>query len=280
MPLYIDSHTLPGVDAKNVASAHEADLKSQAAHGVNYLKYWFNEEAGKVYCLCAAPDKESAVAVHRHAHGLVPENIIEVDAGNVAGFLGAIPERDAGAATVEEAGHARMDGGFRTVFFTDIEGSTALTQRLGDQGAMRLVRVHDAAVRAALAAWNGREVKHTGDGIMAAFVSASQAVGCAIQVQQAVEAHNRAHAGDAFNVRIGLSAGEPVEESNDLFGATVQLAARACAHAQPSQILVASAVSELCAGKGYRFKPLGAVQLKGFDTPTTLNEVDWRAAGK
>jgi len=280
MPLYVDIHNLPGVDVKDVARAHEADVQSQAAYGVNYLKYWFNEDAGKVFCLCDAPDKKSAIAVHAHAHGLVPENIIEVESANIAGFLGAIPERDAGAATVDEAGRTQLDGGFRTVLFTDIEGSTALTQRLGDEGAMRLLRVHDAAVRGALSAWNGREVKHTGDGIMAAFVSASRGVGCAIQVQQALEAHSRDHADDAFNVRIGLSAGEPVEDSNDLFGVTVQLAARVCAHAQPCQILVANVVSELCAGKGYRFKSLGAVQLKGFDAPTALHEVDWRAAGK
>jgi class 3 adenylate cyclase len=280
MPLYIDIHNLPGVKVKDVAHAHQADLQGQAVYGVNHLKYWFNEEAGKVFCLCTAPNKEAAIALHKHSTGMAPDNIIEVEPGNVTAFLGPIPESETGAATVEEAGRSFLDGGFRTVFFSDVEGSTALTQRLGDEGAMRLLRVHDFAVRGALSSWNGREIKHMGDGIMAAFVSASKAVGCAIQVQQALEAHNQAHADDALNVRIGLSAGEPLEDSNDLFGVTVQLAARVCAHARPRQILVTNVVSELCAGKGYRFTSLGTVPLKGFDAPTLLHEAAWRGSDK
>jgi len=278
MPLFIDIHNLPGVNADQVAHAHSADLKGQATHGVKFLKYWFNESAGKVFCLCTAPSKDAAVAVHRDAHGLVPDDILEVEDGLVSGFLGEVPRGDTGAATVQDGSKARLDGGFRIVFFTDIEGSTALTQRLGDQGAMRLVRLHDTTVRSGLAYWHGHEVKHTGDGIMASFVSAGQAVGCAIQIQETLESHNRDHPGDAINVRIGLSGGEPVEESNDLFGVTVQLAARACAHAQPRQIVVANVVGELCAGKGYRFRSLGAVPLKGFDAPMALLEVLWREA--
>ncbi len=278
MALFIDIHNLPGVNAEDVAHAHNADLKGQASHGVTFLKYWFNEKAGKVFCLCTAPSKEAAIAVHRDGHGLVPEDIIEVEDGLVAGFLGEVPKKDTGAAKLDGGSQPRLDGGFRTVFFTDIEGSTALTQRLGDKGAMRLLRLHDTAVRSALADWHGREVKHTGDGIMASFVSVSDAVGCAIQVQQAMDTHSRDYPDDAFNVRIGLSAGEPLEESNDLFGVTVQLAARACAYAQPCQIVVANVVAELCAGKGYQFRLLGAVALKGFDAPTPLQEVVWRGS--
>jgi class 3 adenylate cyclase len=276
MPLFMDMHDLPGVTAEDVAHAHQADLKAQERLGVKYVKYWFNQDTGKVFCLAHAPSMDAAVQVHRDAHGLVPKNIVEVQSQDIAGFLGAVPEVDVGAATHAEPAGGGLDGGFRTVMFTDIEGSTALTQRMGDDGAMRLVKQHDAIVRSALTAWRGSEVKHTGDGIMAAFRSASQAVGAAIQIQQALDDESRTHPAQPFRVRIGLSAGEPVEDSRDLFGATVQLAARVCAHAKPSEILVTNVVAEICVGKGYRFQPQGQVPLKGFESPPALHLVVWR----
>lgn len=82
MPIYMDTHK--GVDdltAEGVAGAHERDLEVQEKHGVKYLKYWFNEEAGTIFCLVDAPNKEAAEAVHREAHGLVAQEIVEVKAG-------------------------------------------------------------------------------------------------------------------------------------------------------------------------------------------------------
>jgi class 3 adenylate cyclase len=269
MPLFMDVHDLPGVTAEDVAHAHKADLMAQGKLGVKYVKYWFNQDTGKVFCLAHAPSMEAAIQVHRDAHGLVANGIIEVQGGDVAGFLGSVPDTDVGAAAHEDRDGSKLDGGFRTVMFTDMVSSTATTQRLGDKAAMELVKQHDAVVRSALSAWNGKEVKHTGDGIMAAFRSATQANAGATQIQQALDDYNRAHAAEPIQVRIGLSAGEPVEDSSDLFGATVQLAARVCAHAQPCEILVTNVVAELCVGKGYRFEPQGQVPLKGFDSPSS-----------
>jgi hypothetical protein len=82
MPLFIDEHNnIEGLTAEAVAAAHEKDLEAQGPHGVQYLKYWYNEAAGKVYCLVEAPDKEAAAAVHRQAHGLVADEITEVHEG-------------------------------------------------------------------------------------------------------------------------------------------------------------------------------------------------------
>jgi adenylate cyclase len=80
-------------------------------------------------------------------------------------------------------------------------------------------------------------------------------------------------------VRIGMSAGEPVTERNDLFGATVQLAARLCARADPCGILVAGAVHDLALGKGFTFRRRGRLRLKGFDSPMAAFEVEWRTSG-
>ena len=160
-----------------------------------------------------------------------------------------------------------------TVMFTDIEGSTSLTQRLGDEGAQTLLREHNEMVRRALDSYNGKEIKHTGDGIMASFFSASRAVGCALQIQHTFAARNTANREDAARVRIGLNAGEPIAEANDLFGTSVQLARRICDRAEPGQVLVSEVVRQLVAGKGFAFDHLGAEILKGFEEPVALYKV-------
>lgn len=82
MPLFLDVHTIEGgVSAGDVAGAHQADLEAQAAHGVDYLKYWVDEDAGKIFCLVEAPDAEAANTVHREAHGLVAQEIYLVSEG-------------------------------------------------------------------------------------------------------------------------------------------------------------------------------------------------------
>lgn len=277
MPLYIDIHNLPGVSPGDVAKAHEADLRTQDQYGVQYVKYWVNEESGKVFCLCDAPSAEAATTVHRQAHGLVAERIIEVTPELTEMFMGAAETNAAGAVILPGQAAAKHDPGVRTVLFTDIVGSTEITQALGDEAAMELVHLHDRIVRDAIAAGSGREIKHTGDGIMAAFLSPVAAMRCAISAQR--ELAKAARESDApLEMRIGAAAGEPVEHHDDLFGATVQLAARLCAHASPSEILVSNVVADLCLGKGVVFEDACEVSLKGFETPIGARKVRWATA--
>jgi hypothetical protein len=82
MPLFMDIHKgMGGVSADAVAEAHRKDLEVQGKHGVNYLNYWVNEDTGTIFCLCEAPNKEAAAAVHRESHGLVADEIMEVVQG-------------------------------------------------------------------------------------------------------------------------------------------------------------------------------------------------------
>ena len=263
MPLYMDLHKLQGVTPEALANAHLKDLDVQDKYGVRYLRYWFNEPAGKIFCLAEAPSADVAIAVHREAHGLLPDEIIEVEGKDIQGFLGTAEE-------VPRGQTPPPDTAFRAVLFTDIEGSTALTQRIGDARAMEFLRLHDSRVRSALGETGGSEVKHTGDGIMASFGSVVRAVECAIRVQRALSTE------DSVRLRVGISAGEPVEESNDLFGAAVQLAARACSKALAGQIIVSGVVRDLCIGKGFDVAGRGPARLKGFDEPVRLYEVRWR----
>ncbi|MDP2675832.1 MAG: adenylate/guanylate cyclase domain-containing protein [Dehalococcoidia bacterium] len=116
--------------------------------------------------------------------------------------------------------------GLVTILFTDMEGSTAVTQRLGDAGAQEVLRTHNSIVREALKAHDGSEIKHTGDGVMASFSTASKALDCAVAVQRAFASRNDANPQEAIRVRVGLNVGEPVAEEHDLFGTAVQMAAR------------------------------------------------------
>ena len=274
----MDIHELPGgVSAEDVAKAHAQDVKIEDKYGVHYHKYWVNEKAGKIFCLCHAPDAEAAIEVHRQAHGMVADKIIEIQPELAKGFLGGIEVNEAGAALVPGATNER-DPGIRTVLFTDIADSTTLTQALGDEAALAMLGVHDTIVRDALSASGGREVKHTGDGIMASFISAAGAVRCAIEIQRQLDKHSQENPDRPLKVRVGAAAGEPVEQHNDLFGSTVQLAARLCAHAQPEQILVSNAIAELCIGKGLSFEDVGEVTLKGFNSPVRAHAAAWKHA--
>jgi class 3 adenylate cyclase len=277
MPVYIDVHDLPpGTTAEDVAKAHSHDLEVQDKYGVNYSKYWLNESAGKIFCLCHAPNAEAAVQVHKEAHGLVAEKLIEVQPEMADLLLGSGEIDTTGAALLPGAGADDRDPGIRTILFTDIVDSTSLTQRMGDEGAMMLLQIHDSIVREALAETGGREVKHTGDGIMASFVSAAAAVKCATRIQNGLSKPGGNDEDRTLKVRVGLAAGEPVEHHDDLFGATVQLAARLCALAQPDQIMAASVVHDLCLGKKLPFKSHGEHELKGFDRAVNVYEVEWR----
>jgi class 3 adenylate cyclase len=167
-------------------------------------------------------------------------------------------------------------GGVCTVLFTDVEGSTALTERLGDAKAREVLRNHERIVREALRAHGGAEVKAMGDGFMASFSSATRALECAIAMQRAFAAHDDEHPETPIRVRIGLNAGEPIAEEADLFGTAVIMAARIAAQAQGGEILASDVVRQLVAGKGFLFADRGETALRGFEDPVRLYEVRWR----
>jgi len=204
----------------------------------------------------------------------------------LAGFLGekrAAQRSPRGSAT----------GALQTILFTDVEGSTALTDRLGDAAARDVLREHERITREALKAHGGSEVKTMGDGFMASFGSATKALECAIAIQKAfggpgtnVGAEQLRDAVPAshdegtvaqplrpetpIRVRIGLNVGEPIAESGDLFGTAVIVAARVAAQATGGEILVSDVVRQLVAGKGFLFNDRGEHALKGFEDPVRV----------
>jgi adenylate cyclase len=167
-----------------------------------------------------------------------------------------------------------------TFVFTDIVGSTAMTQRLGNAGAQKAVRAHNTAVRGAIQAYKGREVKHTGDGIMATFPDPPSAVAACIKMLREINAHNAANPTVDVHLRIGINAGEAVEEENDFFGAAVQMTARICDKAAKDNVWVSQSIVDGCKGQKFGFIPRGGFEMKGIQGAKRLFEVGWSDAHK
>jgi class 3 adenylate cyclase len=177
-----------------------------------------------------------------------------------------------GEVRTPRAGALGAHGAFRTILFTDLVGHTEMMSRLGDERGRDVLREHERITREVLKANGGTEVKTMGDGFMASFGSVTKAVECAVALQKAFAEHE----GEALSVRVGLNAGEPIEEDGDLFGATVILASRIAAKAGGGEILVADTVRGLCSGKGFLFADRGEFVAKGFEEPVRVYEVSWR----
>jgi len=196
--------------------------------------------------------------------------------GDMEAALAAVDEflGESEEAAVEPAEPA-APGGFRTILFTDIVGHTAIMRRLGDEKGREVLREHERITREALKSHGGTEVKTMGDGFLASFSSVTRAVECAMALQQAFARHNET-AAEPVHIRVGLNAGEPIEEEGDIFGETVILAARIAAKAEGEEILVSDTLRGLVAGKGFLFSDRGEVALRGFEDPVRLCEVRWR----
>ena len=274
MPVYMDRHYIEGATRHAVADAHEKDLALQERYNVKFLTYWFDEARCTAFCLVEALNRETIERAHNEAHGSIPNEVLEVDPAVVDAFLGRIKDPPPQG----RSGEIVRDAGFRGIMFTDLKDSTLMTTLYGDSKALHLLHVHNAIVRYSHNEHGGREVKHTGDGIMASFTAVPNAVRCAITIQKSFQAYNDAHAETPLHVRIGLSAGEPIEEQGDLFRKAVQLAARLCAHAEPGRILIDQVVVDQCDGDQLPFTALGDLTPKGFGQGVRVYEVDWTRA--
>lgn len=271
MPLFMDRHEILGSTAEGVAKAHHSDLEAQARHFCKALTYWYDESRGTAFCLIEAPSANAVRNLHQEAHGLIPNQIMEVDASMVAQFLGRITDPES------TEGQPIQDSAFRAILFVDMASSTDITKALGDAKALGLVHRYRDIVRRALADNGGREVDRAGDGFLTSFSSAYAAVRCAITIQRELAIDNVGRAdGVAVEARIGIGAGEPVRDGDALFGSTVNLTSRICDFGEPGQIIAARIVRELCIGKEVTFKSLGAKMLKGFDDPNELELVEWQ----
>jgi AraC-like DNA-binding protein len=230
MPLFMDLHKASDYEVKptveEIKRNHIADLEVQSKFGVKFLQYWINEEAGLVFCLMEAPDKESCAAVHREAHGAMPCNVIELKGGDYMSFMG--DEYKANEFDIVEKTNGALDAGYRIILVADvlsIEGHDALQENI------------EHIIRKS----GGRLVNRPGHRIMAAFTTGAPAIECAAEIIQTVQEIPE----KTIEIRIGISAGEPVTSQQDIFADAIQLANRLCDIAQNQQVLISPLVKEL-----------------------------------
>jgi len=277
MPIYMDRHYVEGASKHAMEAAHNQDLEIQGDFDVNIMTYWFDEVRSTAFCLADAPSAEALRDLHAHSHGFVPNEVTEVDPLTVQAFLGRIedpvPDADANEGSEQE----EVDPAYRSIMFTDLKDSTQIAVQLGDEKAMHLLRIHNAMTREALRANNGREVKTTGDGFLLSFVKSADALDCAIAIQESFKEYNVRNPEEKLYVRIGVAAGEPIEEKGDLYGAAVNMASRICAESKAGSVLIAQIVhDEIEDQMGHlQFASGGRLTLKGFDQPVDVYEVLW-----
>jgi class 3 adenylate cyclase len=174
----------------------------------------------------------------------------------------------------EPTSEARPHSAFRTILFTDVVSSTPLLTQLRDQRMREVMRDHDAVMEAAVTGHGGRVVKTIGDAFMAEFAVPSAAVEAAIEAQRQIR--EKFAASDVpVRLRIGINAGEPIEEAGDLHGASVVIAKRLESAAETNGILVSDVVKQMVTGKDFDFEDRGLVELKGFEEPVRAWTVRW-----
>ena len=238
MPIYMDVHIVPGVKAKDVAEAHYKDLLHQDEHHCKCMTYWIDEQRENIFCLIEAPTKEAVSEMHNKAHGLIPNKIIEVSSDLVESFLGRIYDPE-DAKTSAEGLKVFSDPSFRILLVTKITDPVLLQHNLGTEKANVLLNRHNEIIRKNLEQFSGREVEHSGNGFIISFASAGKAVSCALAIQKSMEN------ADTIGFKIAINAGEPVENSNRLFGDTIHLAEHVCTLVKESQVGITSCVKDL-----------------------------------
>lgn len=264
MPLFMDRHDVPGATAEDVAAAHVSDLEVAGRFGVQFFSYWFDHKDGAVFCFANAPSPTSMTQVHNASHGLVPAEIIEVSEDDVLRFLGRVQD---------PADASEVTSSFRVIIFTDLEKSTEMLDQLGEPGYMLLLTEHDLVIRRALVSHRGREVKHTGDGFLISFEDVPRALEWARDVMSEFAKLPPSPDGHVLRIRMGISAGEPVDHNDDIFGKAVTTASRICTAARGGQVLVSDVVHEMGSDRGFQFGEGQPLVLKGFAKPVPVFEL-------
>ncbi len=242
MPIYMDVHIVPGVKAKDVADAHRQDLIHQGAHSCKCMTYWIDEQRESIFCLIEAPDKDSVIEMHNKAHGLVPNRIVEVSSQVVESFLGRIYDPENAVITAEGL-KVFEDPSYRVLVVIEHEDPVLLQLKLGNEKTENLLSAQQQIFRKHLINHGGREAEYDQNGFIFSFSSAGKAFDFAHAVQHELtqqELHET-------SCRIALHGGEPLENSNRIFGDTIQFAHHLCFIAKDHQIAVSNAVKNLAA---------------------------------
>jgi AraC-like DNA-binding protein len=235
MPLYMDRHDGLNATAKSLAEAHQLDLKVQNKFGCKAHTYWYDEDKQIAFCLIEGPDTKSVEDMHRNSHGLVGNQIIEVQSDIVEYFLGRISD----PASVNHTEKFINETAFRAILYIDCKRilNNSKTAKNSEPG---LNKILNEVIRPALSEFNGIEIKINNEGMMASFTSVTKSLQCALKIQKRISAMNKKSKNCEIVASIGLSTGYPVTNGDEFFGETVILAKRLSEIANGHNIVLSS----------------------------------------
>jgi AraC-like DNA-binding protein len=241
MPIFMDRHEAPGLTAAEAAEGHKEDVKVQHKYGCHAFTYWFDAEQGNGFCLIDAPNKESVIKMHDEAHGGVPNQIIEVDINLVEAFLGRIKDPDA----KDENELLKLIGpAFRVIMVTEFKDTALMKSKLGSTKSIELLGIHSEWIEKSIEQFEGRQVEHFGNSIIASFVTACKSLECALEIQKHFRELKQQGPCLQMDVATGLSAGTPVTDTDVFFGDAVPSAKRLAYIAGKNQVVMSSAVRD------------------------------------
>ena len=255
----------------------EQALEARTAPTISKMAEFLGTSVDEVAQLVEERRIESAILATLRGRGVVVTPRVK---NSVRMFVGSMEPQVSSSEGASAAGEGVQSDSTATIVFTDVVGSTSMIERLGDRLSRRVLMGHEKIIREQTAAHGGSVVKALGDGFMLAFRSARRALACAIGIQQALADFNTTQAANTVAVRIGLTVGEPVPEKEDLFGISVNMAARIAATAAGGQVLVSQVAYALASTSGdFNFRQVGEVELKGIAGNHLLYEVLWSENG-
>ncbi len=216
MPIFMDLHIVPGVNAKDVADAHSRDVYLEKDHNCKCLTYWIDEMRGHVFCLIDAPSKETVLELHNKSHGLVPHKIIEVQNDFVESFLGRITDPESDQYT--DSGLLMIDDtSYRIIMYVNTPDPILLQYKIGVEAAVKKIGEQHLITRDAIKTHGGKEALHDGQAMIGSFITAEKAVHCAWAILEQWKGL------DDEGISVHIHAGEPVAQTDQLFGDTLQL---------------------------------------------------------
>jgi len=242
MPIFMDRHFVEGASQEAVAEAHLKDLEIQHQFNCKAITYWLDNERGYAFCLIEAPSKSDVVKMHEKAHGLIPNEVIEVDPLIVQSFLGRIQDPKKVTYKVQNGVQLKVfsDTSFRIIANITSTHRVLLQNKFGVSKAKQLLVKQNAVLNKHLQKGKGRKVVTDGHSFVASFNALSPAVRCMYNIQK--EMHSIS---EKINLRIAVHAGNPVDESKNIFGETLQLIKLLCLAKDTSHIIFSATVSQL-----------------------------------
>jgi AraC-like DNA-binding protein len=240
----MDYHIISDISIDAVKRGHMADRSVQDKYGVKYIQFWVNQEAGTIFCLIEAPDKESCEAVHQEAHGNIACNIVKVESGFYKLVMGESPKVDHGIVLAKDGD---LDKAYRFVLAIDIQGITKASDS-DDLKHLIIPDIPKKLIRQIIPSYEGREIKNKDyDGIMCVFTEADEALSCAIEIQKELLKRTESPDDESWNIRfkIGVGGGQPVTMSDQFFQDTIHLSRRLSLIADNGEIVASDMVRKL-----------------------------------